>query len=198
MKRDLNQLQNRTFNLLVVGGGITGACIAHDAALRGLSVALVERQDFGMSTSAASSKLLHGGIRYLQKLQVNKVRESARERTYFQIIAPHITSNIPFMVPTEKSSFMKGKLAMVAGMSMYRLICSGLNQLITDPSKKIPFGKLHSKEELLKHIPLLSRLDTINGAHTLYETHMYNSERMTLAFLKTAAANGGVVANHTE
>ena len=86
MRRDLGTLQQTRFDLAVIGGGITGACIAHDAALRGLQVALVERNDFGSATSAASSKLLHGGIRYLQHAQLGKVRESAQERAYFQAI----------------------------------------------------------------------------------------------------------------
>ena len=65
MKRDIHKIRSTTFDLVIIGGGITGACLAHDAALRGLDICLVEKNDFGMSTSAASSKLLHGGIRYL-------------------------------------------------------------------------------------------------------------------------------------
>jgi glycerol-3-phosphate dehydrogenase len=198
MKRDLEKLQSSTFDLVIIGGGITGACLAHDAALRGFSVALIEKNDFGMSTSSASSKLLHGGIRYLQKLQFGKVRESARERTYFQVIAPHITTTIPFLIPTIKGSVMKGKAALLAGMAMYRMICSGLNGLISDPSKKVDFGRLISKDAVLEMVPMLTSIDGLNGAHTLYETHMNSSERMTLAFVKSAVRNGAQAANHVE
>ena len=198
MKRDIQKIESTEFDLVIIGGGITGACLAHDASLRGLRVALVEKNDFGMSTSAASSKLLHGGIRYLQKLQFGKVRESARERTYFQVIAPHITSSIPFLVPTIGGSIMKGRSALLAGMSLYRVICTGLNGLVSDPGKKVEFGKFFSKGKVLAHVPMLAAIDGINGAHTLFESHMHNSERMTLAFIKSAADNDAQTANHVE
>ena len=198
MNRDIQKLQSTKFDLVIIGGGITGACLAHDAALRGLRVALVEKNDFGMSTSSASSKLLHGGIRYLQKLQFGKVRESARERTYFQIIAPHITTSIPFLIPTIRGSVMKGRAALLAGMNLYKTICSGLNGLISDPSKKVKFGTFFSKGKVLEQVPMLNSIDGLNGAHTLFESHMHNSERMTLAFIKSAVHRGSQAANHVE
>jgi glycerol-3-phosphate dehydrogenase len=198
MKRDIETLKSTSYDLVIIGGGITGACLAHDAALRGFSVALVEKNDFGMSTSSASSKLLHGGIRYLQKLQFGKVRESARERTFFQVIAPHIVTTIPFIIPTVKGSVMKGKAALLAGMNVYRLICSGLNGLISDPARKVPFGRLFSRDATLQMVPMLASIDGLSGAHTLFETHMHNSERMTLAFVKSAVDNGARAANHVE
>lgn len=196
MKRDIEKIKSAAFDLVIIGGGITGACLAHDAALRGLRVALVEKNDFGMSTSSASSKLLHGGIRYLQKLQFGKVRESARERTYFQIIAPHITTTIPFLIPTIQGSIMKGRAALLAGMNLYRTICSGLNGLVSDPSKKVEFGAFFSKSKVLEQVPMLKAIGGLNGAHTLFESHMHNSERMTLAFIKSAVRNGSQAANH--
>ncbi len=198
MKREIQLLTETSFDAIIIGGGITGACLAHDAALRGLRVALVEKNDFGMSTSSASSKLLHGGIRYLQKLQFGKVRESARERAYFQIIAPHITTSVPFLIPTIGGSLMKGRAALLAGMNMYRLICTGLNDLIADPAKKVAHGFFFSRDKTLQAVPMLKAIDGLSGAHTLFESHMNNSERMTLAFIKSAAENGAVVANHVE
>lgn len=198
MKRDIEKIKSAAFDLVIIGGGITGACLAHDAALRGLRVALVEKNDFGMSTSSASSKLLHGGIRYLQKLQFGKVRESARERTYFQIIAPHITTTIPFLIPTIQGSIMKGRAALLAGMNLYRAICSGLNGLVSDPSKKVEFGAFFSKSKVLELVPMLTAIDGLSGAHTLFESHMHNSERMTLAFIKSAVHNGSQAVNHVE
>ena len=108
MQRDLGALEDREFDLLIIGGGISGACLAHDAALRGLSVALVEQNDFGAATSAASSKILHGGIRYLQHGQLRKLRESVLERSRFQAIAPHLTHYVPFLIPTYRG-FRKGR-----------------------------------------------------------------------------------------
>ena len=81
---NLRRLGNERFDLVIVGGGITGACLAYDAATRGLKTALIEKGDFGHATSASSSKLLHGGIRFLQQLRVDKVRESSFERIFFR------------------------------------------------------------------------------------------------------------------
>ena len=80
MKRDLASMSNRHFDVVVIGGGIYGACVAWDAALRGLSVALVDKGDFGAATSANSQKIIHGGLRYLQHGDLRRMRESARER----------------------------------------------------------------------------------------------------------------------
>ena len=88
MRRDLGALADRDFDLVIIGGGISGACLACDAALRGLSVALVEQRDFGAATSAASSKILHGGIRYLQQGQLRRLRESASNDVGFRS-SPH-------------------------------------------------------------------------------------------------------------
>src|SRR5579885_3115027 len=99
MRRDLACLANETFDLLLIGGGITGACIARDAAMRGLKVALVEKHDFAGATSAHNSKLIHGGLRYLRNLELGLVRESLRERRIWQRIAPHQVRPLPFLVP---------------------------------------------------------------------------------------------------
>ena len=88
MKRELKKLANQTYDLLVIGGGIHGAFIAWDAALRGLSVALIERGDFGSATSQNSLKIIHGGLRYLQDGSITRVRRMAKERTTWMKIAP--------------------------------------------------------------------------------------------------------------
>ncbi len=200
MQRETNlqQLADRQFDILVVGGGITGACIAHDAALRGFSVALVERKDFGGFTSSASSKLLHGGIRYLPKGQVWKVRESGREQIIFQQLAPHLTHWLPFLIPTRKGSLTKGALALKVAMQLYRLCHLGLNSILDDRSRKAPTGKFYTADETLLLAPQLGNSQRLTGSQELYESHMHSSERMTLAFLKTAAANGAVIGNYLE
>src|SRR6476469_10270264 len=101
MNRDLAALAAQSFDVVVVGGGICGAAIAVDATQRGMSVALLERADSGGATSANSLKIVHGGIRYLQHLDITRVRQSSRERRALLRIAPHVVQPLPVVVPTE-------------------------------------------------------------------------------------------------
>src|SRR3954463_4928225 len=99
MVRDVDALATRTFDVLVVGGGIYGLTIAYDAAQRGLSVALIERDDFGSGTSFNHLRTIHGGLRYLQTLDITRARESIRERRTLAQIAPHAIRPLPFALP---------------------------------------------------------------------------------------------------
>ncbi|MBI4521549.1 MAG: glycerol-3-phosphate dehydrogenase/oxidase [Gemmatimonadetes bacterium] len=195
LRRDLDALQTGTFDVVVIGGGITGACLAHEAALRGLSVALIEARDFGAATSAASSKVLHGGIRYLQQLRIGKLRESAFERCYFQRIAPHLTRFVPFLIPTYRG-FVRGRLALRGALTAYELLSAGQNTAVRDPSKRVPPSRCCSKAETLALAPVLGAQPGLTGSCVLYESHMHSSERMTLAFVKSAARHGAQVANY--
>src|SRR5688500_12193873 len=112
----LDRLATRSYDVLVVGGGITGAGIALDAASRGLSVALVERDDLASGTSSKSSKLIHGGLRYLQSYDFGLVREAARERDLLRHIAPHLVRPLAFVVPVSSPRF---KAALNAGLHLY-------------------------------------------------------------------------------
>jgi glycerol-3-phosphate dehydrogenase len=195
MLRKTNALEETGYDLVVIGGGITGACIACDAAVRGMSVALVEKGDFGAATSSASSKLLHGGIRYLQKGRLLKLRESALERAYFQTLAPHLCHYVPFVVPAY-GGLKKGKLLLGLGLGVYEALCLGQNKNISDPAKQVPKGQLLSKADVREYVPEAYRQE-VTGGILLYESHMRDSERMTLSFLKTAAEHGAAVANYT-
>ena len=194
MIRGLSDLAAKSFDLAIIGGGITGACLAHDAALRGLSVALVEKGDFGAATSSASSKLLHGGIRYLQQGMLRKVRESAIERCIFQTLAPHLTRYIPFVIPTYKG-LRKGKAPLRFALIIYNALCAGQNRYIRHRSKRVPRGHALSRQEVLDRVPALAASD-VTGGIVLYESHMHNSERMTLAFLDSAFRHGATLANY--
>ena len=192
MRRSPAALENTTFDAVVIGGGITGACIAHDAALRGLSVALIEQGDFGGATSAASSKLLHGGIRHLQQLRVDKVRESARERSHFRRIAPHLSRWVPFLVPTDRT-FRRGRWFLGCGMELYALL-GGADEL--SGASGPPSGTWLDRAALGRVAPLIADCEAVTGALVLNECHLHSSERMTLAFVKTAVAHGASAANY--
>ena len=194
MKRDPSVLTDALFDLVIIGGGITGACLAADAAMRGFKVALVEKGDFGAATSSASSKLLHGGIRYLQQLDFAKVRESAKERIYFQQLAPHLTYYIPFIIPTY-ANFSKGKSIVRAAMGLYEMLCSGQDRLLSDTSKKVPGSRFLTRYDIEQALPDL-HMDGVTGGVAFYESHMYSTERMTLAFIETAHEYGACVANY--
>ena len=99
MQRNIEQFKKTTYDLLVIGGGINGAAIAHLAAKRGLKVALLEKGDFASGTSSKSTKLIHGGIRYLENFEVDLVYESLRERHIQLEVAPHLVKPLPFVIP---------------------------------------------------------------------------------------------------
>src|SRR5881396_2369185 len=111
MRRDVDRLTAQTFDVLIVGGGIYGLTIAYDAAQRGVSVALVEADDFGSGASFNHLRTIHGGLRYLQSLDIARARESVRERRTLARIAPQAVRPLPFAVPIYRS-LVRGKIAM--------------------------------------------------------------------------------------
>ena len=195
MRRDPTAFHDTRFDLVIIGGGITGACLAHDATLRGLTVALVERDDFGGATSAASSKLLHGGIRYLQQARIDKVRESARERACFHEIAPHLTRWVPFLIPTQPG-VLRGRRLLQSATWVYGRLTRGEDTQLHDRAKKVPPGTFYSRAELARLVPALAARSDVTGAQVVYESQLHSSERMSLAFLKSAARGGAVLANY--
>ena len=192
MRRSLATLDRTSFDVVIIGGGITGACLAHDAALRGLSVALIEREDFGGATSAASSRILHGGIRHLQRLRLDKLRESAQERMHLRRIAPHLVRWVPFLVPTDRT-LARGRWVLAGGMALYALL-GGADEAGDD--LRVPSGTYFDRSALGREAPSLTADSRFTGAFVLNECHLHSSERMTLAFIKTAVRNGAVVANY--
>jgi glycerol-3-phosphate dehydrogenase len=195
MKRDLLALTSKKFDLLIIGGGISGACVAHDAALRGLSVALVEMKDFGWATSSATSKLIHGGLRYLKNLEFGLVRESLRERRTMEIIAPHQVYPLPFLVPTYKNT-ANARILIYPGMFLYDILSFDKAHL-KDPARQIPHFQLLSVNDVLEIEPNVTQEDLTGGA-IYYDCQMYSPERLTLAFCQSAAKNGATLANYTK
>lgn len=172
-----------TVDLLIIGGGITGAALAHEATSRGLSVALVEKGDYGAATSAATGKLIHGGLRYLKKLEVGLVRESLAERRNLMRIAPNLVSPIPIVLPDTG-------LVENLGLIAYDVLSFDRNRL-SDASKRIPAHRALRREELDRW-----QLPDVDKALLYYDAMMLSPERLTLAFLRTAVAAGAQVANY--
>lgn len=189
--RDLHRLTYSEFDILIIGGGITGATIAWDAALRGLDVALIEMKDFSHATSSASSKLVHGGLRYLKGFEFGLVRESLQERRIWEIIAPHMVYPLKFLIPTKSK---KQSRILSVGLTLYDLLAYDRNWL-NDPDQKMPRHRKLSVEQTLALEPKLQR-DQIAGGLTYYDCQMYAPERLGLECILGAEENGAHIANY--
>jgi len=125
-RRWLEEAASGIFDLLVVGGGITGAGVAREAALRGLSVILLDRGDFASGTSSRSSKLIHGGIRYLAQGDIGLVREAARERSILRSIAPHLARPVRMLIPAASRA---GRMKLAAGLWTFEKLAGDMTLL---------------------------------------------------------------------
>ena len=195
MRRDLNDLGGVEHDILVIGGGIQGACIAWDAALRGLDVALVERDDFGAATSANSLRIVHGGIRYLARGDLARMRDSIRERSALLRVAPGLVEPLPVLIPTGHPG-VPGKAAFSAALALTHLLSPARNRHL-DPSRRIAAGRILSRSECVRLFPALGS-DSFSGGALWYDARMTRPERLTLAFVMSAASAGARVANHAE
>jgi len=196
MKRNLQLLRRKFFDIVIIGGGAFGACAARDAAMRGLSVALVEKKDFCGGTSANSFKMIHGGIRYIQHADIVRIKQSCRERSALLRTAPHLVQPLPIVIPTYgygKSS----KMFLGAGMLLYDILTLGRNRGIKDPNRKISWSKFLDKEEVLKLFPGIEK-DGLTGAAVFEDGQMYNPPRLVLSYIQSAFQHGAVVANYAE
>src|SRR5437773_2692041 len=155
MTRDLDRLTGPTFDVLVVGGGIYGLFVAYDAALRGLSVALVERDDFGGGASFNHLRTIHGGLRYLRSFDIGRARESLHERAALARIAPYAVRPLPFALPLYRS-LTAGKLAMRAGFLLDRLVSFDRNRGVP-PTLRLPGGRVVSRGDAIQRFPGLRR-----------------------------------------
>ena len=176
------ELEARTFDLAVIGGGITGAGIARDAAMRGLSVALIEARDYASGTSSRSSKMIHGGLRYLAQGDIALVKEAASERQILRRIAPHLTTLSPFLIPTTNMA-MTAKLR--TGLWTFEKL-GGVPE--AEKHEVIGLAELQRREPLM-------RTDKLNGA-VLYPEFLTDDARLVLANIRSAQGAGAVVVNH--
>lgn len=186
---NLQRLRREVFDLAVIGGGITGAGIALDAASRGLAVALVEKRDFASGTSSRSSKLIHGGLRYLEQFRFGLVRESLRERSVLARIAPHLSKPLEFLVPVyssnERSPLGTNRLKLAAGLWLYDLLAGRRN---------IARHRWLSHGDALELAPSLEPVG-LRGAFLYYDC-LTDDARLVIEVVKAAAAYGAVVADY--
>jgi glycerol-3-phosphate dehydrogenase len=195
MRRDLSRLGATEFDVLVIGGGIQGAFIAWDATLRGLAVALVERDDFGAATSANSLRIVHGGIRYLARGDLARMRESIRERSALLRVAPGLVEPLPVLIPTGPPG-VPGRAAFAAALALTHVLSPTRNRHL-HPSRRIAAGRVVSRAECARLFPALDP-SAISGGALWYDARMTRPERLTLAVVASAASAGAWVANHLE
>jgi glycerol-3-phosphate dehydrogenase len=193
VRRRLERLASQHFDLIVLGGGIYGSAISWDAALRGLKVALLERDDFGSGTSFNCSKTIHGGLRYLLHGDMTRVRESIRERRSLLRIAPHLVRPLPFLLPTYRRSLQHR--AIVGALLLANDIVSLDRNNGLGPSSHVPRSYLLSRSECLAAFPGLEAPDLSGGA-VWHDCQAHNVDRLTLAFVSSAAGAGAEPANH--
>ena len=196
MQRFTENYTNEHFDIIVIGGGITGASVAYEAATRGLKVALLEKKDFSWATSAATSKMIHGGLRYLVNGEFGLVRESLRERRVLENIAPNFVYPAPMMMIHYKTPLKNNKWVVKIGMLMYDALSYDKN-FTWDASKRIPLHRTISKQEVLQGEPNV-RAKELTGASVFYDCNSIFPERLTLAFIKSAVAYGAKVANYSQ
>jgi glycerol-3-phosphate dehydrogenase len=182
---DPGEYEHRRFDLVVIGGGINGAAIARDAALRGLSALLLERNDFASGTTSWSTRLIHGGLRYLEHREFGLVRESLRERERLLRNAPHLVAPLPLYLPIYTWS-KRGPLMIRAGMTLYDLLSFDKSQ---------PRHAMLSRDETRAALPGLEAAG-LKGAARYYDAQATFPERLVIENLINAAANGALVMNY--
>lgn len=193
MLRDLNRLSSTSYDLLVVGGGIYGACAAWEGALRGLRVALIEAGDFGGATSGNSLRTLHGGLRHLQRLDFRRMRESIRERREWLRLAPHLASPLRFILPT-RGQGVRGPLVMRAALAINDLVSADRNRGVR-MDRRLPRGALLSEAAARAALPGID-LQGCNGAAAWHDAVCLDTERLLLSVITAAVDAGAHAANY--
>jgi glycerol-3-phosphate dehydrogenase len=183
INRDLGSFSNETYDLVVVGGGIIGCGIARDASLRGLKTLLIDKEDFSYGTTSASTRLIHGGLRYLRQFEFGLVRMDMREREILLKIAPHLVSPLPFLIPMTSHL---DRIVMAAGMVLYDLLSF---------DKSLPHFRYFSRKKTLEMEPDL-KLENLKGSYRYYDCQIAFAERLCIENVLCAAEHGASIANH--
>lgn len=184
--KHLEILKTETFDLAIIGGGVTGAGIALDAASRGLKVCLIEKNDFASGTSNKSTKLIHGGLRYLSQFEIGLVHESGSERAIVHKLAPHLVIPEKMLLPLVEGGTY-GKIMTSIGLKVYDFLAD-----VEDEDKRL----MLNKEETLALEPLLNKALIIGSG--LYSEYRTDDARLTIEILKKAASYGATIVNYCE
>ena len=174
------------FDVIVIGAGINGAGIARDAAMRGLRVLLIDKGDVGSGTSAAATRLIHGGLRYLEHFEFGLVHESLRERETLMRIAPHLVRPLAITIPIYKEG-RRGRATIRAGMIAYDLLSLG---------KSLPRHRMLSVDETLKRMPGL-KAEGLVGSAVYYDAQVEFAERLVVENVLDAIAHGATLLTYT-
>jgi glycerol-3-phosphate dehydrogenase len=185
-RKNVERLKSETFDLVIVGGGITGAGVARDAASRGMKVAVVEAHDFASGTSSRSSKLIHGGVRYLENFEFGLVFEALSERALLFKIAPHLVHPLRFLIPIYRSSRV-GYFKMMAGMWLYDMLA-----LFETPKMHESLDGDSAKER----VPVLDGRELVGAME--YSDAYTDDDRLVIETLRDAHRMGAVICNYTE
>jgi len=186
MKRDIGAIAREKFDLIVVGGGIIGTGIARDASLRGIKTLLIEKEDFGYGTTSRSSRLIHGGLRYLRMLEFHLVGQDLHEREVLMNIAPHLVHPYPFIIPLAN---LFNEIVLSTGVRLYDVMASG---------KSMPSHQHLSRREVLEIEPELEELKGLKGGLLYYDCQAPFTERLGIENVLSAAENGATVLNHAQ
>jgi glycerol-3-phosphate dehydrogenase len=174
------------YELIVIGAGINGAAIAREAALAGIKVLLVERGDIGTGTSSASSRLIHGGLRYLEHAELGLVYESLRERERLLALAPHLVEPLELCIPIYRGA-RRQRWQIGIGLTVYDWLSAG---------KSLPKRRLYGRDELLAYLPGLRRDGLVGGA-SYYDAQVRYPERLVVENVRDAVAHGAVLSTYS-
>jgi glycerol-3-phosphate dehydrogenase len=183
------------YQLLIIGGGIYGATLAWEAAHRGVDVLLAEACDFASGSSGNSLKIIHGGVRYLQQFDLGRSRRSANERRTMLGIAPHLVQPLACTLPAS-NNITSGRLAVAAGMTLYNALTIDRNRGVGD-SHKLPLARTVPEADLNQALRPLAEPGASGGA-LWYDAQAWHTERLVLAFLRSAANSGAAICNYLE
>lgn len=196
MQRDLRRFSDTKFDVIVVGAGFYGVTAAWDAAQRGLSVAIIDKDDFGAATSFNNLKTLHGGLRSLQAMNLGQMRLFIRERRALARIVPHLVRPLPFIIPTTRNP-RRSALLMRVALAISDAVARDRNEGLADPGTHLPGSEIVSRDEALRLNPIVAP-EGVTGGAVWYDYQMLSTDRVTLSFLLSAVDAGACAANYLQ